>query len=92
MEKGSSNFRRAVALLLMFGLLLFGIGVFMAGCSSSDDGNSDPCPDEDYPLYCPDSGSCCPPGYSVYCGGKCYRNTSEARQTCDSSIDTCSNQ
>lgn len=68
-----------VALLLVLGSC--------AQTSTSPSGKH--CPDEDYPLWCEQNKGCCPKGFPVSCGGKCYRTDSEARRACSARVDTC---
>ena len=32
------------------------------------------CTNKDYPLYCSQTGTCCPNGYAHLCDGKCYKS------------------
>ena len=66
------------------------LGTLSMGSSCSDPtGEEKNCPDEDYPLSCPDTGGCCPKGFPIHCGGKCYNTTANARANCSATIDTC---
>jgi hypothetical protein len=72
-------------------LILVIVVAISAGISACDKptGPERHCSDEDYPLWCADHHSCCPKGYPISYGGKCYTTESAARASCSASLDTC---
>lgn len=83
-------FRSACWYLFQVFLLLLVVGLLFAACSSdSMTGPSRHCSDADYPLWCSTNNACCPPGYPVNCGGRCYTTRDAARSACDARVDTC---
>lgn len=58
--------------IILFSITLFGL--FSAGCGIGPGTDSPPqaCPDEKFPLLCPNVKVCCEKDYPFYCDGTCY--------------------
>ncbi len=78
----------AVRIISQTVIMLAVVGLLLAACSSLVEPTNS-CPDADYPLYCANNGGCCPNGYPVNCGGKCYQTDAAARRVCSARLDTC---
>ncbi len=91
----SNKMKYPVVRLLQVSMVLLVVGLFLIACSGGGTtsggggGTTKHCTDEDYPLWCADAGACCPKGFPVNCGGKCYATAAQARANCDARLDTC---
>lgn len=82
------NHAHPIRILLQCFLVLVVVGLLAVACSDLT-GPGKSCPDSDYPLFCKENKGCCPNGFPVSCGGKCYQTDSAARASCSARLDTC---